>query len=168
MDHESDAWVVEAVEQHLPALDRYVRSLVRDPDEAADICQEVALRLLVAARSGGKPETPTAWMYRVAHNLVVSRARRRAVANRALEHLVNRGTVAAVDSEVLDRERHSHVHATLAAAPIDDRTAIVMAAQGRAGRDIAAHLGRTEEATRSLLCRARARMRVQLAAVEAM
>jgi len=167
MDHESDAWVVEAVEQHLPALERYVRSLLRDPDEAADICQEVTVRLLVAARSGGKPETPTAWMYRVAHNLVVSRARHRAVANRALEHLVDRRTGAAVDTEVVGRESQRALHATLAAAPIDDRTAIVMAAQGRAGRDIAAHLGRTEEATRSLLCRARARIRVQLEVADA-
>jgi RNA polymerase sigma-70 factor (ECF subfamily) len=167
MEHEHDIWVADMMEEHLPALQRYVRSLVRDQDETADICQEVALRLLVAARSGHRPDTPAAWMYRVAHNLVVSGARRRAVASRAAEHLVDRRDVAGVDSEILEREQHVRVRESLLAAPADDRTAILMAANGRPGREIAARLGRSEEATRSLLCRARARIRGQLLAADA-
>lgn len=167
MEHEHDAWVAETTEAHLPALQRYVRSLVRDPDEAADICQEVALRLLVAARSGTRPDAPASWMYRVAHNLVVSRARHRAVASRAAEHLVDRRDVAGVEAEILDREQHVRLRETLQAAPADDRTAILMAASGRPGREIAAYLGRSDEATRSLLCRARARIRIQLVAADA-
>jgi RNA polymerase sigma factor (sigma-70 family) len=167
MEHETDAWVVAALEQHLPALERYVRSLVRDADEAADICQEAAVRLLVVARAGDRPETPGAWLYRVAKNLVVSRARHRAVATRAAEHLVDRRAVPPVDAAILEREQRLRVRDTLAAAASDDRTAIVMAANGHAGREIAAALGRTDQATRSLLCRARARIRVQLVAADA-
>jgi RNA polymerase sigma-70 factor (ECF subfamily) len=166
-EHEHDRWVAETTEEHLPALQRYVRSLVRDPDEAADICQDVAVRLLVAARSGARPDAPGPWMYRVAHNLVVSRARHRSVATRAAEHLVDRRGVAGVDVEILEREQHVRVRETLAAAPADDRIAILMAAYGRSGREIAARLGRSDEATRSLLCRARARIRTQLVAADA-
>jgi RNA polymerase sigma-70 factor (ECF subfamily) len=167
MQHESDSWVVEAVERDLPALQRYVRSFVRDPDEAADICQDVAVRLLTSTRSGERPDSPTAWMYRVAHNLIVSGARRRSVAGKAAEHLVDRRGVPGVDTEILDREQGTRVRETLAAAPPDDRTAIVMAANGHSGREIAVRLGRSEEATRSLLCRARARIRIELVAADA-
>jgi len=71
------------------ALQRYVRSLVRDTDEAADICQEAFVRLLVVARSGRLPDAPGAWVHRVAHNLVVSNARRRKTGERALERLAD-------------------------------------------------------------------------------
>jgi RNA polymerase sigma-70 factor (ECF subfamily) len=167
MQHESDAWVVEAVERDLPALRRYVQSYVRDADEAADICQDVAVRLLTATRSGGRPDSPTAWMYRVAHNLIVSRARHQSVAGKAAEHLVDRRGVAGVDTEVLEREQDAYVHQMLAAAPLADRTAIVMAANGHSRREIAARLGRSEVATRALLCRARARIRLELVAADA-
>jgi RNA polymerase sigma-70 factor, ECF subfamily len=167
MDHEHDRWVAETTEEHLPALQRYVRALVRDQDEAEDICQEVAIRLLVAARSGGRPDSPAAWMYRVAHNLVVSGARHRAVASRAAEHLVERRDVAGVEAEILEREQHVRVRETLMAAPADDQAAILMAAWGLPGREIAARLGRSDEAARSLLCRARARIRTQLLAADA-
>ena len=60
-----------------PSLERYARSLTRDQDEAADVCQEVFIRLLVVARDGRLPDLPGAWMHRVAHNIVVSSARRK-------------------------------------------------------------------------------------------
>ena len=53
MDQHADTDVVRIIATHQPGLERYVRSLVRDPDEAADFCQEVAVRLLVMAVLGG-------------------------------------------------------------------------------------------------------------------
>ncbi|HMJ81385.1 MAG TPA: sigma factor-like helix-turn-helix DNA-binding protein, partial [Candidatus Dormibacteraeota bacterium] len=43
------------------------------------------------------------------------------------------------------------------------RLALLLAAQGQSGREIAAALGRTESATRTILCRARRRLRDELA-----
>lgn len=60
-----------------PSLERYARSLTRDEDAAADVCQEVFIKLLVSARAGQMPDSPAAWMHRVAHNIVVSAARRK-------------------------------------------------------------------------------------------
>ena len=51
-----------------PSVERYARSLTRDQDEAADVCQEVFIRLLVIAREGRMPDLPGAWMHRVAHD----------------------------------------------------------------------------------------------------
>jgi DNA-directed RNA polymerase specialized sigma24 family protein len=50
----------------------------------------------------------------------------------------------------------------LAGLSASDRNALVLAAQGYHGPEIAASLGRTSGATRTLLCRARSKVRGQL------
>jgi RNA polymerase sigma factor (sigma-70 family) len=167
MDTEMDAWVVNEIERCRPALERYVRGLVRDPDDVDDICQEAAVRLLMLARTGHRPDSSVAWMSRVAHNLVVSAARRRTVATRAADRLVDRRPIPAVDEELLGRERHVEVATMLAGVYQHEREAILLAAAGRSTREIADHLGKSEVATRTLLCRARARVRNGLVAIDA-
>ncbi|MDQ3128908.1 MAG: hypothetical protein M3Q66_10730, partial [Chloroflexota bacterium] len=154
MDQNIDGRVVDALDKHLPNVERYIRSLVRDADEAADISQETSLRLLLTARATGLPDNPGAWMKRVAYNLVVSAARRRQTAVKNAEYLVNRGTAPSLDQTLLEREQSELVHNVLATTRATDRDAMVMAASGYGTRAIAAHLGRSEPATRTLLCRA--------------
>jgi RNA polymerase sigma-70 factor (ECF subfamily) len=161
-----DTLVVEAMEAHRPGLERYVRSLVRDADEAADIIQETNVRLLLAARADGLPESPGAWMSRVAHNLVVSGARRRQTAEHHAEELLVGDEVRSTEDAIIGHERDAEVFRALAAARTDDRDAILLAASGYRTREIASHLGRTELATRALLCRARGRMRRSLSVLE--
>jgi RNA polymerase sigma-70 factor, ECF subfamily len=161
-----DTQVVEAMEAHRPALERYVRSLVRDADEAADIVQETQVRLLIAARAGGLPESPGAWMSRVAHNLVVSGARRRQTADHHADQLVVHDEIGSTEDTIVRRERDAEVLRALATARTDDRDAILLAASGYRTREIADRLGRTELATRALICRARGRMRRSLSAYE--
>ena len=162
-----DQLVVDAMEQHRPGLERYVRSLVRDADEAADVVQETHVRLLLTARTDGIPESPGAWMARVAHNLVVSSARRRSTAERQADRLVSWDEARSTEDTIIRRERDGEVIRALAAARSDDRDAIVLAASGYRTNEIAARLGRTELATRALLCRARGRVRHSLAASDA-
>jgi RNA polymerase sigma-70 factor (ECF subfamily) len=163
MDQHADTEVVRIIASHQAGLERYVRALVRDPDEAADVCQEVAVRLLVTARDERMPDSPAAWMNRVAHNLVVTSARRRAIAERTADRLVRAGTVASTEETVVERERDEAIQSALATARADDRTAMVLAASGFRNAEIALRLGRTELATRALLFRARGRMRERLA-----
>ena len=167
MDRTTDAWVVEAMNDHLPALQRYVRSLVRDADEADDIAQEACIRLLLAARAGTAPDSPAAWMNRVAHNLVISGARHNAVAQRTAPRLVERNTAPAVDAEVLEREQHVQVHATLAAARADDRRAIVLAARSHLTSDTPAPLGQPLLSPGACLGGPRPRLRQDLIAADA-
>jgi RNA polymerase sigma-70 factor (ECF subfamily) len=161
-----DLLVVASIEAHRPSLERYVRSLLRDADDAADVVQETCVRLLIAARTDGIPESPGAWMSRVAHNLVVSGARRRQTAERYADRLAGSEATTSTEDAIVRRERDAEVLGALAAARSDDRDAIVLAANGYRTREIATQLGRTELATRALICRARGRMRRSLAALE--
>jgi DNA-directed RNA polymerase specialized sigma24 family protein len=54
----------------------------------------------------------------------------------------------------------------LAGLTPDARTALMLAAHGFTGHEIAEAIGRSDLATRSLLCRARLRLREQLTGTE--
>ena len=106
-------------------------------------------------------------MARVAHNLVVSSVRRRQTAARQADRLVSWDEARSTEDTIVRRERDAEVLRALAAARSDDREAIVLAASGYRTTEIAARLGRSELATRALLCRARSRVRDSLAAIDA-
>lgn len=140
----------------------------RDIEAAADVTQEAFLRLLREVTDRGVPENTKAWLLRVASNLVVTGARRRSVADR-WKRIIARPEVdhASPESTVLQRERDVRVHAALGELSSDARVALLLAAQGYSGREIAAAIGRTELATRTLVCRAKVQLREQLGSYEA-
>ena len=70
------------------------------------------------------------------------------------------------ESEFLRTERNSELYRAMAKLPPDARAALLLAAQGFDGREIAASIGRTEGATRTLLSRSRAQLRLVLEAAE--
>ena len=164
----SDGDVASIIAAEQAPLERYVRGLVRDPDQVADVVQEAFLRFLLVARARRAPENPGAWLRRVAHNSVVSEARHRVV----VERHAGRGGQTAADLSTEDaairRERDRIIARSLHAARPDDRTVLVLAAQGFDGGEIAAALGRTAVASRALLFRARGRLRARLDAAEVM
>src|SRR5258708_19920110 len=85
--HAVDGAVTAIFLANLPSLERYARSLTRDEDAAADVCQEVFIKLLVIARADRMPDVPGAWMHRVAHNVVISAARRKNTSERTVDRL---------------------------------------------------------------------------------
>ncbi len=95
-------------------------------------------------------------------NLVASGARHAAVARRYAEKEAARprSPVPSVEETVEDRERRAALGVALATLARADCEAIVLAAAGVPGARIATHLGRTEPAARTLLCRARGRLRL--------
>ena len=150
---------------HAPGLTRWMLALTRDEEIAADVVQEAFLRLARERREGRCPDNPAAWLAQVARNLATSGARRRQTATR-LEPLLER-PAAAIDPAlaVLDTERAEAVRAALAGLRPVDRAALVLAAEGHRNAEIAVRIGRTELATRALLCRARRRLRPVLEGV---
>jgi RNA polymerase sigma factor (sigma-70 family) len=132
----------------------------RDEEVAEDVTQEAFLRLLREIAAGRSPDNVRAWLYRVAGNLLISRGRRQSVAQRWLGALA-RSEVTDVSPErvAVDRERHEDLEAALAKLPADARVGVLMAAQGFSGREIAESIGRSEQATRTMLCRARIQLR---------
>lgn len=136
--------------------------LTRDPVLADDLVSEAFLRLATEIRAGRLPDDPSAWLYRVGANLAVSRARRASVAMRAMPALVRREVAPSPEDEVVGRERDRVLHEVLGSLSADDRRVVVLAAQGYRSEEIGELTGRSSQATRTRLCRARGRLRARL------
>jgi RNA polymerase sigma-70 factor (ECF subfamily) len=160
------AFVLAVYDAHHRELANFVRGVERDRDAADDIVSETFVRLIEEIRRGRRPEQPRAWLHRVAANLAIDRGRRRTVVTRVLGRLVDRRTEPPPDDDFLRAETRREVRAALASLPVDARTALLLAAHGFSGREIAEALGRSELATRSLICRGRLRLREQLGGSE--
>ncbi len=154
-----DAYITAAYEAHSPAIYGLALRSTRDPDLAADITQEAFLRLLTEGRHGRLPDNVGGWLYRTSSNLVISRVRRATVARRFAPRLLQRDEPDGPDAIALGNERHRELDTALATLSVADRVALVMAAQGATGEEIAGHLGRSHAATRTHLTRARVRLR---------
>jgi RNA polymerase sigma-70 factor (ECF subfamily) len=154
--------VLDAYERHGSELLGFLVRATRDRQLAEDVLQETFLRLVREARNGRSPADPRAWLFRVAANQVISAARRRATVIRWAPFL-SRGTEPpSAEAVVLEREARDRVEAALAVLSHDARTVVLLAAHGLGTAAVAAAVGRTELATRSLLCRARLRIREHL------
>jgi RNA polymerase sigma-70 factor (ECF subfamily) len=164
--HPVDTDVTAVFLANLPSLERYARSLTRDEEAAADICQEVFVKLLVIARAGRMPDVPGAWMHRVVHNIVISAARRKSTGERTLDRLSESDMLASTEDAVIRRERDEVVRHALSRVRPVERQAMVLAAQGYRAAEIGDRMGRTAIATRTLLCRARSQLRTELLAFE--
>ena len=144
---------------HSAAIRGKALQMTRDAELAADVTQEAFLRLFVEARAGRSPDNVSAWLYRTSHNIIVSRARHTAVAHRFEPRLARLDTPAEPDAIAVLHEERTELDQALATLSATDRTALVLAADGATGVEIAHHIGRTQLATRALLCRARRRLR---------
>ena len=136
----------------------YAVTLTRDLSVAEDVVHEGFARLVRETSAGRSPDNPRAWLYAVCTNLAFSRTRRRVIVAR-LQHLVGAvsetDTVEAAEDVVLRRERHSELATALGTLPGDARAALLLAADGFSGREIAKILRKSEGATRNLMWRAR-------------
>lgn len=155
--------VVEAYDAFQRDIHAFLRGATRDAETAEDLTQETFMRLLREVQAGRRPDNVRAWLYAVAANLVTSRGRRMAVAERFKGILAIRGVAEDPAQDLVRAERRALVQRGLSQLPVDDRTALLLSAHGFSGREIAHILGRTEGATRSLLTRARIRLRERLA-----
>ena len=159
---DAETVVLAAYEAYARDLNAFARSLVREREAAEDIVAEAYLRLVREAQAGRTPDDVRGWLYRVTANLVLSRGRRIAVARRFVAHLVDRRTGESPEARHLRLDIEPGLRDALLALPADSRIAVVMAARGASGREIAEVLGRSEAATRTLLTRARQRLRERL------
>ncbi|HKF85712.1 MAG TPA: sigma-70 family RNA polymerase sigma factor [Candidatus Limnocylindrales bacterium] len=157
--------VTDAFSRHAAGLHRFLRSLTRDDALAEDLVQEAFLRLTSEIAAGRQPANPGAWLWRVGRNLATSHARHAAVESRSAWRLVGPDTDEAPEHAIVRAERDRAVGRAVACLPPAHRLAVLLAAEGYAGPEIAERLDRTPLATRALLCRVRGRLRVELAAL---
>ena len=155
----------EAYEDHASEIHAFVLRITRDPDAAADLVADTYTKLLTEERAGRTPLQIRPWLYRVAANLATSRGRRIQVAVRRTLQLQQRatsGSTPSAEHAALDRERNGDLWRALGLVTVEQRTALLLAAQGYDGPAIALIIGRSHGATRTLMCRARRRLRVAL------
>lgn len=157
--------VAHAFDAHQAELYNFLRRSTRDERAAEDLLQETFLRLTREVDAGRTPEHLRAWLYRVATNLAVSRGRRATTALAWIGQHGRQASGARVESpehDVLAREGRTALEAALASLPPDARAALLLSADGFSGEEIAATIGRSHAATRTLLTRARVRVRLAL------
>jgi RNA polymerase sigma-70 factor (ECF subfamily) len=155
--------VLRAFEEHSGKLTSFAYGMTRDRDVADDLVQEAFLRLVRETTAGRTPDNLAAWLFRVCSNLALSRGRHTSVTQRFLRTARHGPDEPPADVETLRRETNETLLAALATVPSDARAALLMAAHGFSGREIAEAIGRSEMATRTLMFRAREKLRIVLA-----
>jgi len=161
-----EAELARIYEERRGELLAFLVGMTRDPVLAEDLLQDTFVRLVREARAGRMPEQVRPWLYRTAANAAIDRGRRGATLARLLPRLFERSEPDRPEGHALRAERDAELHAALAHLAPDRRAALLLAARGFSGAEVAALLGRTDGATRTLLCRARLELRDILEATE--
>jgi RNA polymerase sigma factor (sigma-70 family) len=159
-----DRIVERAYLDHSGSLRRYLTSLTRDVAAAEDLSQDAFERLMREVRAGRQPDDIGGWLHRVGHNLAMSRGRRISVADRRRSELVVSDWAPSPESMTVAGEDQEAVVAVLGGLGVVDRRALILASHGYRGAEIARSIGRSEVATRTLMSRARAKVRAMVLA----
>ena len=158
----SNEFVEAAWVEHRASLVGRLTAMTRNHDVAEDLVQDAFYRLTREVEAGRAPDDAGAWLHRVAVNLVNSRGRHQTVVDRRAGQLPRPDAPETPEAVAVTAERAATVRGALAELPAADRDALILAAQGYRGQEIASSIGRTPGATRTLLCRARTKMRGRL------
>lgn len=154
--------ITRAYEEHAAVVHGITLRSTRDPEVAADVTQEAFIRLLAEAQAGRFPDNVGGWLYRASVNIVISRQRRAAVARRLAPRLIRLDGPAEPDAVAIAHEQHRDLERALSGLTESERVALLLAASGARGEEIAQTLGRSHGATRTLLCRARRHLRTAM------
>ncbi len=136
---------------------RYVHRLTGDPDLAEDIAQDALLRF-VEVQGQRAIQTPRAWLYRVATNLLRDRARRDSMAARRPPP-VESDAPPRPDQQFERKEAIRMVRAALERLPERDRELLMLRESGFRYREIAEILGVRTESVPTMAARALQRFR---------
>jgi RNA polymerase sigma-70 factor (ECF subfamily) len=148
----------ELYERHVDRIYSYVFHRVGNPADAEDLTARTFYRALVAMRSYEDHGAPfSAWLYRIAHNLVANwhrdQSRHLTV---PLEGLESEPSEESLASRALVAEA---VAAAVRSLDADRQAMLLMKFQGLSNAEIAASLGRSEGAVKSLYHRTLADLR---------
>ncbi len=151
-------------ERYSEQIYRYCLGRLRNREEAADALQNTFLRIHVALERGVVPQFESAWLYKIAHNVCLSRIeangrRARVETPRDLD-LLDESALAAPANE---QEALAGLAGALAGLSPRLRRAILLREwQGLSHAEIAEAMGTTVPAVETLLCRARKQLAATL------
>ncbi|WP_272474198.1 sigma-70 family RNA polymerase sigma factor [Baekduia alba] len=143
-------------DRYRPRLFAYARQMLGgSQSDAEDVLQDVFLRAYNSLRADRRELALRAWLYRVAHNRCIDQLRRPAPAPEDIFD-INRGVSTDLLDEAERREDLRRLIADVRALPEQQRSALLMREmEGLSYNDLAAALGVTVPAIKSLLVRAR-------------
>jgi RNA polymerase sigma-70 factor (ECF subfamily) len=154
-----------AYDEHAGRLRAFAIAALRDGEAADDAVQETFLRLVVELKAGRRPDSLGGWLYRTCANTIISRGRRQTVAKRMRSFLVRRDVEPSPEELALRSERDRTLALALSRLPPEARVALLLGARGMGSAEIGLAIHRTPTAARTYLCRARVRLREELAAL---
>jgi RNA polymerase sigma-70 factor (ECF subfamily) len=159
---DQEQYIEAAYEAHHAALVRRLTAITRDAGDAEDLAQDAFVRLAIEVRSDRVPDDAGAWLHRVGWNLAMSRGRHRSVVDRRFGELPRPDAVAPPERMAINRESRAAIQGALGTLSDVERDAVLLTASGYRGVEVADEIGRSAGATRTLLCRARAKLRLRL------
>ena len=141
----------------LPWLRRFCMAIARGKDAGDDLCQATIERALTRADQFEQGSRLDSWMYRIAQNIMIDRARRKKTRGHEIEiddalALVGDDGVQIVEG----RSDLAHARAAMAALPDDQRTLMaIVVLDGKSYREAADILGIPMGTVMSRIARAR-------------
>lgn len=152
----------QLLDNHLPAVSRYVARMMGNANETEDITQEVFFRLW--HKSGNFNPTKarlSTWLHQIAHNLCIDHFRKHQPDDMLDPDELTGGTEPA--GELSQRRCALNIEQAIQSLPERQRSAIVMCHyQGQSNKEAAAILQVSVDALESLLSRGRKRLRILL------
>ena len=146
----------ELFNEHHRRIYLYCLRQLGSPEEADDAVQATYLNACRSLKDGFEPEAAQAWLFKVAHNVCLTRQRssyRRARVERPQDLQAVQDTIAAPEAS---GDELFGLDEALAGLPEQQRNAILLREwQGLSYREVAAKLGVTQAAVETLIFRAR-------------
>jgi RNA polymerase sigma-70 factor (ECF subfamily) len=142
----------------------FIARRVRDRGDTEDLTSEVFHRALSNLGKFEWRGTPfLAWLYRIAHNAIADRARRKVLDPAPPESAEPADTAVPAQEEMEHAERRAQLYRSVSGLPDDQRRVIVLRfAQEKSIREIAGELGRSEGAVKQLQVRALENLRARM------
>jgi RNA polymerase sigma-70 factor (ECF subfamily) len=152
--------LAQVYDEYYERIYRYVYRYLGQVDAAEDLTANVFLRLLKAVQSGSCPRTNlSAWLYRVAHNLVVDAFRRSPPAELELADWLESAEADPIHTVEQHLQMERVRRALLQLTPSQQQVIILRFLEGLESREIALILGKSEGAVGALQHRALAALR---------
>lgn len=143
---------------HRGVIHKVAASYSRDPQDRADLAQEITLQLWRAWPGYDRSRPFATWMYRVALNVAISQQRRERPGHESLDAMQD-ALVGADDVDAEQREQFERVQRAMQALGPLDRALLLMQLEGCSHRQSAEVLGTSESNIATRLGRIRQQLR---------
>ncbi|MDQ2701319.1 MAG: sigma-70 family RNA polymerase sigma factor [Pseudomonadota bacterium] len=149
------------LQQHRGIVFKVANSYAHDPEDRADLAQEIAAQLWKAWPKYDRSRLVTTWMYRIALNVAISQLRGRKLRDQHQVPLQEDLHESGTGGEGPDHDVHVLQRLIAAMAPMD-RALMLLYLDERSHREIAEILGISETNVATKISRLKQRIRTEL------